>query len=61
MSCRCGELCIYVWGVWANFTKKAEKKTQYNDFKFSKYINNIRFSQTYIAYNYPNPTQLIFQ
>jgi len=73
MSRRCGELCIYVWGVgakfsniyvwgvWANFSNKAAKKTQYNDFKFSKYINNIRFSQTYIAYNYPNPTQLIFR
>jgi len=24
-------------------------------------VNNIRFSQTYIAYNYPNPTQLIFR
>jgi len=50
---------IYIWRVWANFSKKAGKKPQYNDFKFSKYIINIRFSQTYIPYNYPIPTQLI--
>jgi len=33
------------------FLTKLQKITQYNEFKVTKYINNIPFSQTYIAYN----------